>query len=222
MNNCQNLENSVGWFRKYRTDNLKYPVIHDFADGDDLLLSLVPKDRMKVLMKSFLNEKEFLGPYGIRSLSKIHEIPYNISIDGKNYSINYEPAESTTSLFGGNSNWRGPIWMPINYLFIQSLKEYYYYIGDSLKFEYPTGSNILIDLQQISIEISKSLIKIFENNADDNKPVHALHAKKYQDKYFKDLILFYEYFDGDTGRGVGASHQTGWTALIANLIEQIP
>ena len=181
---------------------------------------ILPKDRMNILMKTFLDEKEFLSDHGIRSLSKIHENPYTIIIDGKNYSINYEPAESTTSLFGGNSNWRGPIWMPINYLFIMSLKEYYSYSGDSLKFEFPTGSNTQIDLMQISNEISRRLIKIFENDSDGNKPVHALHAEKYRDKYFKDMILFYEYFDGDNGRGVGASHQTGWTALIANLIEQ--
>ena len=221
LEQLQKFRRSVVWFRKYRKDNLKYPVIHDFADGDDLLLSLVPKDRMKILMNSFLNEKEFLSAYGIRSLSKIHEVPYNITIAGKKYSINYEPAESTTPLFGGNSNWRGPIWMPINYLFIQSLREYYNYAGDSLKFDYPTGSNNLIDLKQISIDISRRLIKIFADDAAGNKPVHALHARKYQDEYFKDLNLFYEYFDGDTGRGVGASHQTGWTALIANLIEQI-
>lgn len=213
---------SILWFKKYRTAILKYPVIHDFVDGDDLLLSLVPKDRMQVLMKTFLSEKEFLSDYGIRSLSKAYETPYNITIDGKTYSINYEPAESTVSLFGGNSNWRGPIWMPINYLFIMALREYYSYCSDALKFEYPTGTSPQIDLMQISNAISKRLINIFETDANGNRPVHALYAKKYRDEHFKDLLLYYEYFDGDNGRGAGASHQTGWTALIANLIEQTP
>src|SRR5690606_1483950 len=107
---------SMHWFREHRRSRLKYPVIQEFADGDDVLLALVPRDRMAELMRTFLDEGEFLSPYGIRSLSKVHETPYNINIDGVNYCINYEPAESTTRLFGGNSNWRGPIWMPINYL----------------------------------------------------------------------------------------------------------
>ena len=212
---------SVVWFRKYRSDTLKYPVIRNYEEGGDLLLSLVPKDRMQQLMRTLLNEKEFLSDYGIRSLSKIHESPYNIDIQGMNYSINYEPAESSSGLFGGNSNWRGPIWMPLNYLFILALKEYYIYNGEHLKFEYPTGSNKLIDLNQIRIELSKRLIKIFEKDQDGNRPIHALHKQKYKDTNFQDLLLFYEYFHGDTGRGVGASHQTGWTALIVNLIEQL-
>ncbi|WP_369765368.1 glucosidase [Flavobacterium sp. WC2429] len=211
---------SVLWFEKFRNDSLKYPVITEHTDGGDLLLSLVPKDRLQILMKALLDENEFLSPHGIRSLSKVHEAPYCINIEGVNYSINYEPAESTTTLFGGNSNWRGPVWMPLNYLFIQSLKEYYSYCGDTVKLEFPTGSNNEMDLQQITNELSKRLISIFEKDAEGNRPVHALHAIKYKEADFENLILFYEYFHGDTGRGVGAAHQTGWTALIANLIHE--
>ncbi len=212
---------SVVWFKKYRRDTLKFPVIQEYVEGGDLLLSLVPKDRMKQLMKTFLDEKEFLSNYGIRSLSKVHEKPYNIIIDGIKYGINYEPAESSSGLFGGNSNWRGPIWMPLNYLFIIALREYYNYSGDQLKFEYPTGSKQFLDLNQISVELSKRLIKIFEKDQQGNRPIHELHKQQYKEKHFQDLVLFYEYFHGDTGRGVGASHQTGWTALVANLIDEI-
>jgi hypothetical protein len=200
---------------------LKYPVIQEFADGEDLLLSLVPRDRMEVLMKVLLDEKEFLSPYGIRSLSKIHEKPYTLSIDGMRFSINYEPAESSSGMFGGNSNWRGPVWFPMNYLFIQALEEYHRYCGDELTFEFPTGSKKKMNLMQIRKELSKCLVRIFEKDADGNRAVNALHKEVYKQEEFKDLILFYEYFHGDTGRGVGASHQTGWTSLVANMIDEI-
>jgi hypothetical protein len=212
---------SMVWFRKYRADNLKYEVIQEFKEGDDLLLSLVPKDRMQKLVTTLLDEKEFLSPYGIRSLSKIHETPYKIQIDGVDYSIEYEPAESTVSLFGGNSNWRGPIWMPMNYLFIKALREYQSYSGNDFLFEYPTGSSKLLNLKQVSDALSKRLIQMFEHDEEGNRPINQNYHKRYQDPHFKDLILFYEYFHGENGRGLGASHQTGWTALIANLIEQL-
>tara|TARA_R110001592_G_scaffold10196_2_gene53333 strand:+ start:2203 stop:4830 length:2628 start_codon:yes stop_codon:yes gene_type:complete len=212
---------SILWFRKYRADNLKYEVIQQFKDGDDLLLSLVPKDRMQKLVTSLLDEKEFLSAYGIRSLSKIHEKPYQIQIDGVEYSIDYEPAESTVSLFGGNSNWRGPIWIPMNYLFIQALREYQTYSGNDFLFEYPTGSTKLLNLKQVSDELSKRLIKMFEKDSEGNRPINKNYEKFYQDPNFKDLVLFYEYFHGENGRGLGASHQTGWTALVANLIEEL-
>tara|TARA_R110002020_G_scaffold187962_4_gene386476 strand:+ start:298 stop:2931 length:2634 start_codon:yes stop_codon:yes gene_type:complete len=221
LNKLPAFNNSVLWFRKYRMDNLKYPVIQNFKEGEDFLLTLVPQDRMQILMKSILDEKEFLSPYGIRSLSKIHEKPYNIQINGNSYTINYEPAESTVPLFGGNSNWRGPVWMPINYLFIKSLREYYSHYGDTLSFNYPDANGQQLNLKQISDEISKRLLAIFQTDKDGNRPVNKLHAEKYKDDHFKDLVLFYEYFNGDNGRGVGASHQTGWTALVANLIEEI-
>lgn len=212
---------SMEWFRKYRYDTQKYTVIEDYAPDSDVLLSLVPKARLGILIESMLNESEFLGEHGIRSLSKAHEKPYSVQIDGQNYSINYEPAESTTDLFGGNSNWRGPIWMPMNYLFISTLKEYHNHFEDNLKLACPTGSDSYLNLKQIGFEISKRLISIFQKDKNGNRPVNALHQQKYTEAYFEDLILFYEYFDGNTGRGVGASHQTGWTALVANLIEEI-
>ena len=212
---------SVVWFKKHRMKTLKYPVIQEFADGDDLLLSLVPKDRMRVLIKVLLDEKEFLSPYGIRSLSKTHEKPYSLTIDDTTFSINYEPAESSSGMFGGNSNWRGPVWFPMNYLFIQALQEYYRYCGDELTFEFPTGTKKKLNLMQISKELSKCLIRIFERDSDGNRAVNVLHKEVYQKEEFKDLILFYEYFHGDNGRGVGASHQTGWTALVANLIDEL-
>ncbi|MGJ8713854.1 MAG: MGH1-like glycoside hydrolase domain-containing protein [Maribacter stanieri] len=212
---------SVLWFKKYRAENLKYEVIQQYEENGDLLLSLVPKDRMQKLVTALLDEKEFLSEYGIRSLSKVHEKAYQIHIDGIDYSIDYEPAESTVSLFGGNSNWRGPIWMPMNYLFIQALREYQWYDGNDFLFEYPTGSSKLLNLKQVSDELSKRLIKMFEKDETGNRAINKNYEKYYQDPNFKDLILFYEYFHGENGRGLGASHQTGWTALIANLIEQL-
>ncbi len=212
---------SVEWFRKYRIETLKFPVVEDFAEGEDLLLTLVPRERMKILMKTILNEGEFLSPYGIRSLSKVHENPYHINIEKVDYSISYEPGESTTPLFGGNSNWRGPIWMPLNYLYIQSLREFYNYCGPTMKFECPTGSNNHMDLNQIADDLGRRLISIFTKDDRGNRPVNALHSETYKKEHFKDHLLFYEYFHGDTGRGIGATHQTGWTALVANLIDEI-
>ena len=214
-------KSSLAWYRKYRMENMKYQVIEEYAPDKDVLLSLVPRERMTILMQSILNESEFLGDYGIRSLSKAHEKPYNIQIDGDNYGIKYEPAESTTDMFGGNSNWRGPIWMPMNYLFISTFKEYHNYFEDDLKFAYPSESGTDLNLKEIGFEISKRLIAIFAKDTNGNRPVNAIHQEKYTDEHFKELILFYEYFDGNNGRGLGAAHQTGWTALVANLIEEI-
>ncbi|MDC6350366.1 glucosidase [Zeaxanthinibacter sp. PT1] len=212
---------SVGWFKRYRMETMKFPVIQEYVDGDDLLLSLVPKDRMPILVKVLLDESEFLSPFGIRSLSKKHEQPYSINIDGNNYSINYEPAESSVPLFGGNSNWRGPVWFPMNYLFINALREYHSYGGENLKFQYPTGSGEELNLEQIAHKISNRLVRIFKADQQGERAVNGLHPEQYRKEHFKDYIPFYEYFHGDNGRGVGSSHQTGWTALVANLIANI-
>ncbi len=221
LDRLPNFKYSINWFRKYRKANLKYPVIQEYSDDSDLLLALVPKDRVKILLNAVFDENEFLSKHGLRSLSKVHEKTYTIDIDGINYDIKYEPAESESSMFGGNSNWRGPVWMPFNYLFITAIKEFRDYYGKDLEVEYPKGSGKTMGLNDIRNDLMKRLLTLFQEDEDGNRPVNENHQKLYRDPNFKDLVLFYEYFHGDTGRGLGASHQTGWTALIANMIHEI-
>ena len=175
---------------------------------------------MKLLLKRMLNETEFLSDYGVRALSKVYDSdPYEFDVDGNPYTVQYAPAESTSGLFGGNSNWRGPIWAPVNYLIISSLLKFYDYYSDDFKVEFPIGSGVEeTTIQQIAKELASRLSKIFLKDQNGVRPVHALYPKHAQDPNFKDLILFYEYFDGNNGRGAGASHQTGWTGLIAELL----
>lgn len=169
-----------------------------------------------------LDEKEFLSPYGIRSLSKFHEKnPYVLVIDGKEYKIEYEPAESLIRLYGGNSNWRGPVWFPLNMLLIEALQKYHYYFGDDFKVECPTGSGNMMNLWEVAAEISRRLVKIYALDGQGHRPVYGGQAIFDQDPHFKDNLLFFEYFHGDMGAGIGASHQTGWTGLIAKLIQQL-
>ena len=207
------------WFRRNRSNKNKYLVVEDFKEDEDILFSLIPKERLVRLLQHVLDESEFLSPGGIRSLSKRHEEPYSISIEGEDYSINYEPGESNTSMFGGNSNWRGPVWFPTNYLLIESLREYYKYYGDDLKLEFPSNSGNKLNLSQIADQISNRLISIFAEDTQGERPVNEGNPL-YQDPHFKDNILFYEYFHGDNSRGVGASHQTGWTGIVAKLINK--
>jgi len=209
------------WFQKYREDNGQYLVIEDLKEHDDILLSLVPKERLQKLLKALLDENEFLSKGGIRSISKIHEHGYSVSINGQQFGLDYQPGEGTSSLFGGNSNWRGPVWMPMNYLLVKALKQYCNYYGDDCKVEFPTGSGNKMLLSEIATEISKRLVSIFEKNEEGNRPVNDGNTLYRDDAYFKDLVLFYEYFHGDTARGVGASHQTGWTGVVAELIQSI-
>jgi hypothetical protein len=168
-----------------------------------------------------LDEREFLSPYGIRALSQYHrDHPYTFSVDGTEYRVDYEPAESRTELFGGNSNWRGPVWFPVNYLIIESLQKFHYFLGDSYKVEYPTGSGRLMNLWEIAGELSRRLTHIFLQGPDGRRPVFGGVEKFQRDPHWRDSILFYEYFHGDNGAGIGASHQTGWTGLVAKLIQQ--
>ncbi len=191
---------------------------HKNKDGN-YLFAIMVDDRLESLLKRLLDEAEFLSDYGIRSLSKSHEKhPYVFGYQGTDYSIHYEPGESSSSMFGGNSNWRGPIWLPLNYLIIHSLREYYTYYGDKYTFEYPVGSGNKLNLKQIANQLTRRILKIFERNEDGQFQYHAAHQTSWSDKHFKEHHLFYEFFHGDTGQGLGASHQTGWTALIVNLL----
>lgn len=209
------------WFRNYRKANNAYLAIEELHDGKDILLSLTPRKRLEKLMEALLDPEEFLSPHGVRSVSKIHEKPYSITIDGAEYRLQYEPGESTTSLFGGNSNWRGPVWMPMNYLLIQSLLELFKYYGNSVITACPAGCDRLVNLDQVARDISEGLISLFLPDAEGKRPVHGNNPLYRTDPHFRDLVLFYEYFHGDTGRGTGASHQTGWTSLVAELIDKI-
>ncbi len=189
--------------------------------GDKLLLSLVRPDRLVYLLERMLDEAEFLSDGGIRALSKDHQNhPYTIIIEGEEHSISYDPGDSTSDMFGGNSNWRGPVWLPINYLFIQSIRRYGAFYGDDLLVEYPARSGNEVNLSTVADELTKRVISLFEKDKEGRRKIHGNYNWFYQQKGNEDLLLYYEYFHGDNGHGLGASHQTGWTALIAELISE--
>ena len=191
------------------------------------LLAIATQDQLRQILKYMLDEREFLSPYGVRALSQIHrDHPYRLSVNDMDHRVDYEPAESSTGLFGGNSNWRGPIWFPVNFLLIESLQKFHYYLGDSFKVECPTGSGKLMTLWEVAGEISRRLMRIFLRDPSTGAAQVGRRAvfggtEKFQnDPYWRDLIPFHEYFHGDNGAGIGASHQTGWTGLVAKLIQQ--
>jgi hypothetical protein len=185
------------------------------------LLSVVNLDRLPRVMRYLLDEDEFLSPNGIRALSRFHlKHPYRLPVNGDEHRVDYEPAESTTGLFGGNSNWRGPIWFPLNYLLIESLQKFHHFTGDSYQLEFPTGSRKMMCLWDIAAELSRRLTHIFLRDGNGRRPVYGGTEKFQTDPHWRDLVLFYEYFHGDNGAGLGASHQTGWTGLVCKLIQQ--
>ena len=185
------------------------------------LLSIVGRDQLRRVLQLMLDEQEFLSPYGIRALSKHHEShPYSLAVNGMDYQVKYEPAESSTGLFGGNSNWRGPIWFPVNYLLIESLQKFHHYLGDDFKVEFPARSGKMLTLWEVSAELSRRLSSIFLRDEKGERPVYRGIEKFQADPNWNSLIQFHEYFHGDSGRGVGASHQTGWTGLVAKLLQQ--
>lgn len=185
-------------------------------------MAIVNQDKLRQILAKMLDESEFLSEYGIRALSRFHaEHPYRFYVDGLECRVDYEPAESSSGLFGGNSNWRGPIWFPVNYLLIESLQKFHSYLGDDFQVECPTGSGQMLSLAEVTAELSRRLTQIFLPNAAGNRPVYGGSGKFQTDPHWREFILFYEYFHGDNGAGIGASHQTGWTGLVAELIQQL-
>ncbi len=211
------------WFLEYRPDLARLVSrFHEPGKGERRLVSLVRAHRMKRVLSRMLDESEFLSDYGVRALSKYHEEqPYVLDAGDATHTVTYEPAESRSSIFGGNSNWRGPIWFPVNFLLIESLRKFHRYYGDGFKVECPTGSGVLLTLDEVADELSRRLQAIFLRGADGRRPVFGSSAKLQEDPHFRDRLLFYEHFHGDNGRGVGASHQTGWTGAVASLIAPV-
>ncbi|MCI0540569.1 MAG: hypothetical protein L0Z50_35665, partial [Verrucomicrobiales bacterium] len=211
----------LNWFLNYRPDLAKL-VSRWNEPGlkQRHLLSLLRGHRMKCLLRRALDETEFLSDFGVRAISRRHlEHPYEFHANGNTLSVSYQPAESNSGLFGGNSNWRGPIWMPVNYLLIESLQKFHHYYGDDFKVECPTGSGRFLTIDEIGNELSHRLTRLFLRGGDGQRPVLKYHPKLATDPHFRDYVLFHEYFHGDNGRGVGASHQTGWTGLVAKLLQ---
>jgi len=209
------------WFLDYRPDLASLVARwQDPGMGDRRLLALLRGNRMKAVLRRMLDETEFLSEYGVRALSKHHERdPYVFQVMGMPLSVRYQPGESDSGLFGGNSNWRGPIWFPVNYLIIESLQKFHHYYSDDFKVECPTGSGRFLSLAGVADELTRRLSRLFLRDENGRRPVHGDNEKLQRDPHFKDHLLFYEYFHGDTGRGVGAAHQTGWTGLIAKLLQ---
>jgi hypothetical protein len=210
------------WFFSNRPELACLVSCHVNIDGQFRLLAIPTLDRLVRVLNYMLDENEFLSPYGIRSLSRFHhDHPYTLQLNDHSYEVHYTPGESDSGLFGGNSNWRGPVWFPVNYLIIEALKRYHHFYGDSLRVECPTGSGVKMNLAEVASELERRLARLFLADTRRFRPCHGGNSRYAENPSFSQLILFYEYFHGDDGRGVGASHQTGWTALAANVIERV-
>jgi Glycosyl hydrolase family 63 C-terminal domain len=221
LNKLSDFKKRITWFEDYRKKNNKFWPNEERSDDGEILLSLVPKDKLIDLLQRLLDEDEFLSNGGIRALSKYHDKhPYSVVVEGNTYTIRYDPGDSTSDMFGGNSNWRGPVWMPINFLIIQSIRVYGQFYNDSLLVEYPSGSGNKLNLSQVADELTKRVISLFERDAEGNRSLNGNYNWFYKRPGNEHLVLFYEYFHGNTGRGLGSSHQTGWTALVAELISE--
>ncbi len=220
------------WFLKYRPElgrlisyceHSHKPVgrerAHDPSFSGHRLLAIPSRERLERVLRYLLDEKEFLAPHGLRALSRYHqEHPFVLSADGQEHRVDYTPGESTSNLFGGNSNWRGPIWMPINYLVIEALERYHHFYGDDFQVEYPTGSGVRMNLFEVSQKLRLRLASLFLPDEAGRRPCHGEETRYATDPHWRGYPLYYEYFHGDNGRGLGASHQTGWTALVASIL----
>jgi hypothetical protein len=226
MKSLPGFQKRLKWFLEYKP-SLRHHITQRKStqhDGTDAILLAIPsEDRLRRMLAYILDEDEFLSEYGLRSLSKYHEKhPYILEQGNENEKcVNYSPGESKTGMFGGNSNWRGPIWLCINYLVIEALKSYYLSYGNDWKIECPTRSGKMMNLLEVSQELARRLVKIFLLDENGKRPLNGDETIYATDPNFRDLVLFYEYFHGDTGRGIGANHQTGWTALIIHHIEEL-
>ena len=212
----------MGWFIDNRPDLIgNVACMRTPGNEERRLLSIVSRDQLRSVLRFMLDENEFLSPYGIRAISRFHkDNPYLLQVNGTQHRVDYEPAESSTGLFGGNSNWRGPIWFPLNYLLIESLQKFHHYLGVDFKVECPTGSGQMMTLEEVAAEISKRLSRIFLRDEAGRRPVFGGTEKFHTDPNWSNLVPFHEYFHGDNGAGIGASHQTGWTGLVAKLLQQ--
>jgi hypothetical protein len=217
------------WFLTHRQDlarHIAYWVSDEATCGDPRhshrLLAIPSRERLVRVLRYVLDENEFLSPHGVRALSRFHrEQPYVFVAGGQEHRVEYVPGEADSSLFGGNSNWRGPVWFPVNFLLIEALERYHHFYGDTLQVECPTGSGRMMTLEQVARELESRLCGIFLPDADGRRPCHGDDRRYAEDPHWRDLVLFYEYFHGDNGRGVGASHQTGWTSLVALLLRDV-
>jgi hypothetical protein len=223
LNQLPNFKKRLEWFIQNRPDlRQNVACMETKGVGARRLLAIVSRDKLRRILEKMLDETEFLGAHGIRALSKYHATnPYTFDVNSHQFRVDYEPAESSSGLFGGNSNWRGPVWFPVNYLLIESLQKFHHYLGDDFKVECPTGSGQMLTLWEVATELSQRLIDIFLPDASGQRPVYGGTQTFQQNPQWQDLILFYEYFHGDNGAGIGASHQTGWTGLVAKLIQQV-
>jgi hypothetical protein len=222
LDRLPNFKRRMCWFIENRPDLVgNVSCMRTPGMGERRLLAVAYRERLEKVLRVMLDETEFLSSFGIRAVSRYHrDNPYILSVNGYEHRVDYEPGESSSGLFGGNSNWRGPIWFPVNYLLIESLQRFHHYYGDDLKVECPTGSGQMMNLWEVSQELSRRLSHIFLRNGDGKRPVFGENDKFQLDEHFHDHVLFYEYFHGDDGSGVGASHQTGWTGLVAKLLQQ--
>ena len=222
LDRLEGFKRRLEWFIQHRPDlTANVACLRTAGQGERRLLAVATRVQLERILQVMLDESEFLSRHGIRALSRRHLTdPYCLEVNGAEHRVSYEPGESSSGLFGGNSNWRGPVWFPVNYLLVESLQKFAHYYGDGFTVEFPTGSGRRLTLDEVARQLSHRLSRLFLRDERGLRPVHGPSAVFQHDPHWRDLMLFYEYFHGDDGRGVGASHQTGWTALVAKLLQQ--